>query len=50
MPPLPKRRISSRRRGKRRRSQKQSLPNLVKCPHCGQMKSTHVACPNCHRY
>lgn len=50
MPPLPKRKISSRRQGKRRAAQKIKLPNLVPCPFCGQLKKPHYACPNCQNY
>jgi len=50
MPPLPKRKISSQRQGKRRAVQRVVLPNLVRCPSCGQFKKSHQACPNCGTY
>jgi len=50
MPPLPKRKISSQRQGKRRKNHKVILPNLVACPNCGQLKKPHQACPNCGTY
>ncbi|MGB9911070.1 MAG: 50S ribosomal protein L32 [Microgenomates group bacterium] len=50
MPPLPKRKISSRRQGKRRATHKITLPNLVTCPECGQLKKPHFVCPNCGTY
>ena len=50
MPPLPKRKISSQRQGKRRSNQKVSLPNLIPCPNCGQLKKPHQACSNCGTY
>jgi len=50
MPPLPKRKISSRRQGKRRAAKRLSLPTLVSCPNCGQLKKPHQICPNCGSY
>jgi len=50
MPPVPKRKISSQRQGKRRKNQKISLPNLVPCPNCNQLKKPHQVCPNCNTY
>ncbi|MBU2051907.1 MAG: 50S ribosomal protein L32 [Patescibacteria group bacterium] len=50
MPPQPKRKISSRRRGKRRASIKLTKITLGKCPHCGQVKQSHRICPNCNQY
>lgn len=48
---LPKRRISTRRKGKRRAdvSKKLKLPRLSKCPHCGQPKIYRQLCPNCQK-
>ncbi|MEK7513548.1 MAG: 50S ribosomal protein L32 [Patescibacteria group bacterium] len=50
MPPQPKRKISTRRKGKRRAVIKLTQPNLSKCPHCSQFKLPHQLCPNCHQY
>jgi len=47
---LPKRKISTRRKGKRRQAIKLSLPKLVKCKKCGQKKLPHVVCRNCGNY
>ncbi len=47
MTPLPKRRFSTRRQGKKRASIKLALPKLVKCKSCGQMKKSHTICKNC---
>jgi len=47
---LPKRRISTGRKGRRRSAIKLKLPTLVPCPDCGQPKKSHVACPNCGAY
>jgi len=50
MPPLPKRKISSQRQGKRRAAQRINLPTLVRCQNCGQLKFPSYACPNCSPY
>lgn len=50
MTPLPKRKTSTRRKGKRRAAIKIKLPNLIKCPHCGALKLPHSACPKCKKY
>jgi len=47
---LPKRRISTGRKGRRRSAIKLKLPALVPCPDCGQPKRPHVVCPNCGAY
>lgn len=47
MPALPKRKISTRRQGKRRAAKKIKLVNLIKCPACGKNKRSHQACPAC---
>ncbi|MFZ2199251.1 MAG: 50S ribosomal protein L32, partial [Microgenomates group bacterium] len=44
MTPLPKRKWSTRRQGKRRASIKLALPQLTKCTNCGQMKKSHTVC------
>jgi len=50
MTALPKRKISTRRQGKRRASHQVKLPTLVKCPHCHQLKKPHQVCLNCGYY
>lgn len=47
---LPKRKISTGRKGRRRAAIKLKLPTLVPCPECGQLKRPHIACPNCGIY
>ncbi|PJE67294.1 50S ribosomal protein L32 [Candidatus Shapirobacteria bacterium CG10_big_fil_rev_8_21_14_0_10_40_9] len=50
MTPLPKRRHSTRRQGKRRASISYILPNLVICPNCQELKPAHQVCPKCGYY
>ena len=50
MAAVPKRKISTRRKGKRRAAIKLKTPNVIKCPHCGQAKLAHIVCSNCHQY
>ncbi|MBI3386082.1 50S ribosomal protein L32 [Candidatus Gottesmanbacteria bacterium] len=50
MTPLPKRKLSTRRQGKRRSHLKLSLAGLVKCPQCGTFRLSHRVCPNCGYY
>lgn len=50
MAPLPKRRHSTRRQGKRRNAIVYKIPQYQKCPNCGQPIMTHQACPNCGYY
>ncbi|MBS7359204.1 MAG: 50S ribosomal protein L32 [Oscillospiraceae bacterium] len=48
---VPKRRVSSARRDKRRSNVwKMDAPELVKCPHCGQYKRSHRVCTACGQY
>jgi len=49
MTPLTKRRWSTRRQGKRRASIKLTLPKLVKCTNCSQLKKSHTVCTNCNQ-
>jgi large subunit ribosomal protein L32 len=48
--PNPKRRHSKSRGAKRRTHYKATLPSLVECPHCHEMKQPHRACPHCGYY
>ncbi|HUV72194.1 MAG TPA: 50S ribosomal protein L32 [Clostridia bacterium] len=50
MTPLPKRRWSTRRQGKKRASQKAFSLKMVKCEHCGQLKPSHHICSACGYY
>ena len=48
---VPKRRVSSTRRDKRRSSVwKLTAPTLVACPHCKEMIAPHKVCANCGYY
>ncbi|MEK7593052.1 MAG: 50S ribosomal protein L32 [Patescibacteria group bacterium] len=50
MAPLPKRRHSTRRGGKRKASIKLSLLGLMKCVACGAWKMPHRVCKKCGVY
>lgn len=50
MTPLPKRKLSRARQGKRRAAIKLSLPTLIKCPNCKQMVIPHTVCKFCGYY
>lgn len=50
MAALPKRKHSTRRKGKRRAAIKLKLPTLVPCPSCGELKVSHQICPKCDTY
>ena len=50
MTPLPKRRMSSARTGKRREKISYSAPNLIECTNCKAQKLPHSICPNCGTY
>lgn len=50
MTPLPKRRHSTRRGGKREAAIKKTMVGLEKCPKCGTLKKSHRVCPNCGYY
>lgn len=47
---LPKRKISTGRKGRRRANKKIKLPSLVACPNCGQPKNPHQICSVCGHY
>ncbi len=51
MTPLPKRRLSSRRQGKREKANlKVKLLNISRCPKCSKPKLPHKACSYCGFY
>ena len=50
MPPLPKRRWSTHRQGKKRKSLGIKTSALVTCPNCGQLTLPHRVCPGCGYY
>ncbi|MBI4999442.1 50S ribosomal protein L32 [Candidatus Gottesmanbacteria bacterium] len=50
MAPLPKRRHSTARSGKREKTRVLERVLLVKCPNCGQVKIPHAVCPGCGQY
>ncbi len=48
---VPKRRVSTTRRDKRRSSVwKLDAPTLVKCSHCGEYTRPHHVCSSCGYY
>ncbi len=47
---LPKRRQSRARSRKRRTHWVLSMPMLVECSNCGEMKRAHRVCPHCGYY
>lgn len=47
---LPKKKISSARRGMRRSHDHLKLPTLMTCPQCREPKLTHHVCQNCGTY
>ena len=50
MTPLPKRKISSARRDRRRANDFLTPSNLTQCSNCGEMRLPHTVCPNCGYY
>ncbi|MFZ5932497.1 MAG: 50S ribosomal protein L32 [Patescibacteria group bacterium] len=51
MPPLPKKKHTRARSGKRRaKAMAVSLGALTKCAHCGKLRQPHRACPYCGHY
>lgn len=47
---VPKRKMSKARRDKRRANWKLTVPSLVECPHCHEMKKPHHVCTECGHY
>lgn len=50
MTPLPKRRHSTRRQGKRDAAIRTSLPGVQLCTNCGKVRMQHRACKFCGTY
>jgi large subunit ribosomal protein L32 len=50
MPPLPKKKTSRSRQGRKRAHLSVGSPSLVVCPQCRSPKQSHVACPTCGTY
>ncbi len=50
MPPLPKRKLSKARKGRRRANDALQPLHLVRCPKCGEMRRPHQVCPSCGSY
>jgi large subunit ribosomal protein L32 len=48
--PLPKQKISKRRRDFRRSHHALTMPTLSPCPRCRQPRIPHRVCPNCGYY
>lgn len=47
---VPKRKTSKARRDKRRTHWKLTIPGLVECPQCHELKLPHRVCLNCGFY
>ncbi|MCX6794121.1 MAG: 50S ribosomal protein L32 [Candidatus Gottesmanbacteria bacterium] len=50
MAPLPKRRHSTRRGGKRQAAIKLGLPKILVCKNCGKPRLPHRVCGSCGYY
>lgn len=50
MTPLPKRRWSTRRQGKKRATHIPTKQAMVSCPNCGNLKLSHRVCLKCGFY
>ncbi|OGM11446.1 50S ribosomal protein L32 [Candidatus Woesebacteria bacterium RBG_16_34_12] len=50
MTPLPKKKHTKSRSGKRSGAKKGRLPTLTRCPSCKKLKPSHRACPHCGAY
>lgn len=47
---VPKRKTSKQRKHSRSANWKLTVPNLVECPQCHELISSHQACPKCGYY
>lgn len=50
MAALPKKKMTSSRKGNRRNHIRAKVPTLVTCPQCRLPKRAHQACPSCGFY
>ena len=50
MTPLPKKKHAKSRTRVRKSTKKISLPKLVKCSSCGELKIPHQLCQKCGKY
>jgi len=50
MSPVPKKKTSKSRQGRRRAHLAVATPKLVVCPQCRSPRPTHQACPVCGTY
>jgi large subunit ribosomal protein L32 len=50
MTPLPKKKLTRARQGRRRATINLKDLGLTKCPNCGSSMIPHRACPNCGMY
>lgn len=50
MPPLPKKKTSKSRQGRKRAHLAASTAQLVVCPQCRSPRPSHQACPVCGTY
>lgn len=50
MTPHPKRKHSKGRRDRRRAHDALTLPHLIACPNCKNMRPPHQVCPHCGTY
>jgi len=50
MTPLPKQRVSSARRDRRRAHDALKPKNLIQCSNCGEKRLPHRVCPHCGFY
>ena len=48
--PVPRRKISKSRKGKRRSHMSLDVPAMATCSHCGQPVMPHRVCPGCGYY
>jgi large subunit ribosomal protein L32 len=48
--PLPKRKLSKRRKYNRRNHDKLTLPHIVTCPNCNKPVRAHHVCKECGYY
>lgn len=49
MAPLPKRKHSTQRKGKRMKTRQEKFQPLVKCKNCGKKKISHRICKHCNK-